>query len=176
MASTVMELIKEIDSTRSQRSSSAKDEVRVMTEMLNDSEFVVGVYNKTGLVSEYCPHDDAHAMVANIIKGATKMPHKEAEQLSAEYEFTKSDAQTFINIGKEFINTYVKTGRKLPLGGREDSNISLSRKIKEARSNNFPKKVGVNDDGSDKYEICGDGTIPAHASLRVHSSCPPWLK
>lgn len=176
MANTVMELVKEIDETRSQRSASAKDEVRVMRAMLNDSEFVVDVYGKGGVIGQYCPYDDARAMVANIIKGTTKINTKEAELLADNYEFTKQDANTFINISKEFVNTYVETGRKLPLGGRERSNISLSKKVKEERSNNFPKKVGVNDDGSDKYESCGEGIIPAHNSLRVHSSCPPWLK
>ena len=176
MASKVLELVKEIDETRSQRSASAKDELRVMRAMLNDPEFIVDVYGKSGVIGQYSPYEDAHNMAANIIKGATKMSTKEAEHLASTYEFTKQDAAAFINISKEFINTYVETGRKLPLGGRERSNISLSKKVKEERSNNFPKKVGVNNDGSDKYETCGEGTIPSHNSLRVHSSCPPWLK
>ena len=176
MASTVMELVKEINETRTQRSASSKDELRVMQAMLNDPEFVVDVYGKGGVIGQYCPCEDAHAMAANIIKGAAKVSSKEAEHLAENYEFTKQDANTFINISKEFINTYVETGRKLPLGGRETSNIALSKKIKKERSNNFPKKVGVNDDGSDRYESCGEGTIPTHDSLRVHSSCPPWLK
>ena len=176
MASTVMELVKEINETRTQTSASAKDELRVMQAMLNDSDFVVAVYGKTGVIGQYCPCDDAHNMAANIIKGATKISTKEAELLAENYEFTKSDASTLVNISKEFINTYVETGRKLPLGGREKSNVALSKKVKAERSNNFPKKVGVNNDGTDKYESCGEGVIPAHNSLRVHSSCPPWLK
>lgn len=176
MSSTVMELVKEINETRTQTSASNKDELKVMQAMLNDPDFVVDVYGKSGVIGQYCPYDDAHNMAANIIKGAAKISTKEAEHLAESYEFTKSDANTFINISKEFINTYVETGRKLPLGGREKSNIALSKKVKGERSNNFPKKVGVNDDGSDKYESCGEGIIPAHNSLRVHSSCPPWLK
>ena len=176
MANTVMELVKEINETRSQTSASAKDELRVMQAMLNDPEFVVDVYGKTGVIDQYCPYDDARGLVASIVKGATKITTKEAEHLAESYEFSKSDATTFVNISKEFINTYVETGRKLPLGGREKSNIALSKKVKGERSNNFPKKVGVNDDGTDKYESCGEGIIPAHNSLRVHSSCPAWLK
>lgn len=176
MASTVRELVKEIDRTRSQTSASAKDEQRVMKEMLNDPEFVVDVYAKSGVVGQYCPCEDAHDMVANIIKGAAKISTKEAEHLAKDYEFTNKDATTMVNISKEFINTYMETGRKLPLGGRETSNISISKKVKAERSNNFPKKVGVNDDGTDKYETVGDGTIPSHTSLKVYSSCPPWLK
>lgn len=176
MANTVMELIAEINETRTQTSASARDEQRVMRAMLNDPDFVVDVYSKTGVIGQYCPYEDARSMIANVIKGATKITTKEAEHLAENYEFTKSDANTFVNISKEFINTYVETGRKLPLGGRERSNIALSKKVKEERSNNFPKKVGVNDDGTDIYESCGEGTIPSHNSLRVHSSCPPWLK
>lgn len=176
MASTVRELVKEIDRTRSQTSASAKDETRVMKEMLNDPEFVVDVYAKSGVVGQYCPCEDAHSMVANIIKGATKVTTKEAEHLASEYEFTSKDATSMVNISKEFINTYMETGRKLSLGGREKSNISISKKVKAERSNSFPKKVGVNDDGTDKYETCGDGTIPEHNSLRVYASCPSWLK
>ena len=176
MSNTVMELIKEINETRTQTSASAKDELKIMRAILNDPDFVVDVYGKGGVIGQYCPCEDAHAMAANIIKGATKISTKEAEHLAENYEFTKQDANTFINISKEFINTYVETGRKLPLGGREKSNIALSKKVKGERSNNFPKKVGVNDDGSDRYETCGEGTIPTHNSLRVHSSCPSWLK
>jgi hypothetical protein len=176
MSNTVIDLVTEINNTRSQTSASAKDEIRVMRAMLNDPDFVVDVYGKSGVEGQYCPYDDAHNMAANIIKGATRMSTKEAEHLAANYEFTKQDACTFIDISKEFINTYIETGRKLPLGGRERSNISISKKVKEERTNNFPKKVGVNDDGTDKYETCGEGTIPSHGSLRVHSSCPPWLK
>ena len=101
MANTVMELIKEIDETRSQRSASAKDETRVMQAMLNDRNFVVDVYGRNGVIDQYCPSEDAHNMVANIIKGATKVSTKEAELLSDNYEFTKNDASTFVNISKE---------------------------------------------------------------------------
>lgn len=176
MPSTTMELVKEINETRSQTAASAKDEIRVMKSMLNDPEFVVDVYGRSGIIGQYCPCNDAHIMAANIIKGATKMTTKEAEELASSYEFTKQDASILVDLSKEFINTYVETGRKLPLGGREKSNISIAKKIKEERSNSFPKKTGVNADGTDKYETCGDGIIPAHGSLKVYSSCPSWLK
>lgn len=176
MASTVLELVKEINETRSQTSASTKDEVRVMKAMVNDPEFVVDVYGRTGVIGQYNPCEDAHNMAANIIKGAANISAKEANELASQYEFTKQDASTLVNISKEFINTYIETGRKLPLGGRETSNISIAKKVKGERSNSFPKKVGVNDDGTDRYESVGEGMIPSHGSLRVYSSCPPWLK
>lgn len=172
----VTELVKEIDETRTQTSACAKDEIRVMKAMLNDPTFVVDVYGKSGVEGQYSPYEDAHNIVTNILKNAGNISTKEAADLSSRYEFSKQDATAFVNISKEFINTYIETGRKLPLGGRATSNISIAKKVKEERSNNFPKKVGVNDDGTDRYESYGDGIIPAHGSLKVYSSCPSWLK
>ena len=172
---TVKSLIKEINDTRTQTAASIKDEQRVMRAMLNDPTFKVDVYGKNGVEGQYCPYDDSRTMIASIIKDTTHMSNKEAEELAAAYEFGKNEASTMINISKEFINTYIETGRKLPLGGREDSNISIAKKVKEAKINSYPKKVGVNADGTDKYETITEGTIPAHGSLKVYSPAPSWL-
>lgn len=168
-------LIKEINDTRTQTSASAKDEVRVMRAMLNDPSFKVDVWGRSGIEGQYCPYDESRTLVANIIKDATKISAKEAADLANNYNFGKQEASIMVGITKEFINSYIETGRKLPLGGRETSNISIAKKVKEARSNSFPKKVGVNDDGTDRYETVDDGIIPAHGSLKVYSSAPSWL-
>ena len=34
----------------------------------------------------------------------------------------KKEAEKFVNVSKEFVNTYLGTKRKLPLGGREKTN------------------------------------------------------
>lgn len=175
MENTVKELIKEINETKTQISASAKDEVRVMKAMLNDPTFKVDIYGNSGVEGQYCPYDEARMMVANIIKDTTKISSKEAADLANSYEFGKQEANIMIGISKEFINTYIETGRKLPLGGRETSNISIAKKVKEERTNSFPKKVGVNDDGTDRYETVSEGVIPAHGSLKVYSSAPSWL-
>jgi hypothetical protein len=174
-STSVMALVKEINETRTQTSASNKDEIRVMRAMLNDPTFKVDVYSRSGVEGQYCPYEDARTMISNIIRDTTKISSKEATDLAASYEFGKQEAATMIGISKEFINTYIETGRKLPLGGRETSNISIAKKTKEARSNSFPKKVGINDDGSDRYETVDDGVIPAHGSLKVYSSAPSWL-
>lgn len=169
------ELISEIKSNLSQTSSSQKDEVRVMKAMLNDREYKVGVYGKDGLESTYCPADDARQMMAGVLSSAAKIPQSEAEKLMENYEFKKSDATSMINISKEFTNTFVQTGRKLPLGGREKSNISLSIKEVEATTRSYPKKVGINADGSARYEKA-ETKVGAHQSIKVHASCPSWVK
>ena len=123
---TVKQLIDEINTTRTQTSSSIKDETRVMKAMLNDPDFKVDIYGKSGVEGSYCPYEESRTMIANIIKETTKISKQEATALADSYEFGNQEANIMIGISKEFINTYLETGRKLPLGGREDSNISIA--------------------------------------------------
>ena len=115
-------------------------------------------------------------MTASIISSAAKLSKEEARNLAMNHEASKAEAASMVGISKEFINTYIETGRKLPLGGREKSNISIAKKVKEERVGNSPRKVGVNADGTDKYENTPSAPIPEHGSLRVYSSCPSWVK
>lgn len=172
---SVTELVNEINQGRSQTSSSAKDEVRVMKAMLNDKGFEVNVYDKTGVVGTYCPAKDARSMIANVISATAKIPSAEAEQLAENYEFKRSDANSFIGISKEFVNTFIQTGRKLPLGGRETSNISLSVKHVAETTKPYPVKVGINEDGTARFTK-GQAPIKAHDSIKVFAPCPPWVK
>lgn len=176
MSTTVKQLVADINQARTQTSSSVKDEIRVMKAMLNDPTFKVDIWSKDGIEGQYCPYDEARTMVANIIKDTTKISNNEATDLASSYEFGNQEASIMIGISKEFINTYIETGRKLPLGGRETSDIAIAKKVKEAHTNSYPKKVGVNEDGTDKYETVDDGVIPEHGSLKVYSPTPSWLK
>lgn len=177
MSTTVKDLIKEINNNRTNASSNVKDEQRVMQAMLNDKDYKVDVYKSTGVVGTYCPYEESRRMLTNVIKDTTKIGAKEAAELAENYEFGRAESEIMVGISKEFVNTYVETGRKLPLGGREKSNIALEKKVKEARANTYPKKVGVDANGKDIYENVNDGTvIPAHGTLKVHAGCPAWLK
>lgn len=173
---SMQEVIKDIQDNRTQISASVADEERVMRAMLNDPSYKVGVYDRNGVVEEYCPHDDAREMLTSIISGAAKIDRSEAKQLADEYKFKKSESESMIRIGKEFTNTYLKTGRKLPFGKREKHDVSLSiRRIEEGTERTYPTKVGVNEDGTSRY---GNGTIsmPEHESWRVHGGCPEHLR
>ena len=161
---TVKGLLDEISSGLSQVSSSKKDEVRVMQAMLSDPSYEVNVYSKEGVVGTYNPTNDFRHMCASVISNAAKVPMAEAEQLMTDYSVKKSEAESMVNVSKEFVNTFIQTGRKLPLGAREKSDVSLSI-----------KKVGVNDDGTDRYSKTAT-TIPAHESVRVYAPCPSWVK
>lgn len=172
---TVKDLINEISTGLSQTSSSNRDEVRIMQAMLNDTDYQVSVYSKDGVVGEICPAIDFRNMCASVMSNAAKIPMAEANQLMADYSVRKSEAEAMVDISKEFINTYLQTGRKLPLGAREMSDISLSIKHNPASIRTYPMKVGVNEDGSDRYAKYPT-TIPAYDTIKVHGSCPPWVK
>lgn len=171
----VNELVKEIREGLTQTSASQKDEVRVMQAMLNDTEYEVGIYGKDGLKEKYSPAKDFRKMTASIVASTTKVSKDEAEQLVSKHEVTKNEAQIMVDISKEFTNTYLATGRKLPLGGREKSNFALSVKEVEESVKTYPKKTGINEDGSVRYET-GKKSIPAHTSIKAYGSCPIWVK
>ena len=171
----VKDLLTEIKTGLSQTSSSQKDEIRVMKAMLNDRDYKVDVYGKNGVESTYCPAEDARSVVASVIASATKISGPEAEVIANNYEFKKSEAASMINISKEFVNTYLQTGRKLPLGGREKSNVALAIKEVDEITRLYPKKTGVNSDGSGRYDKA-PAKIKAHQSVRVYGPCPEWVK
>ena len=171
----VKELVSKIDNDKTQAGASAKDEVQVMRAMLNDKNYKVDVYSKNGKEGEYCPRESAESIAANILKGAAKITGAEAVELASNYEFSKSDAEEAIKLSKEFINTYTQTGRKINLGGREKSNVSLKLKHKEASTTSFPRKTGVDSAGKPIYEKA-QVNIPAYDALSVSASAPEWLK
>ena len=157
----------EVTDNVSQQSASKKDEITIMKAMLNDPNFTVGIYDKTGKVGEYCPSADARKMITNVVSTTTRISGKEAAELVDNYEFTKADATSFINISKEFINTYLQTGRKLPLGGRQFSNVELMQKNIQERITGVPSK-----DSKERK----DTFVPAHVGIRASNPCPVWLK
>ena len=174
MSNSVEKMVKEIRDNLSQVSSSQKDEVMVMQAMLNDPTYKVGVYKKNGLDHTYCPAEEAREMVGRIIASTTKVGSQEAKVLGENYQFTKADASAMIGISKEFVNTYLQTGRKLPMGGRENSDSSLELKTVEAKKSGFPKKMGVGADGKPIYKI-EQTEVPAHTGIKSSSPCPSWI-
>lgn len=172
---TVNGLLEEISTGLSQVSSSRKDEIRVMQAMLSDPSYEVSIYGKDGIEGTYNPTKDFRDMGARIITSAANVPFTEAAMLMEDYSVSKAEATSMINLSKEFVNTFLKTGRKLPLGAREKSDVSLSLKKVDASTRLYPQKVGVNEDGTDRYSKTPT-TIPAHESVRVHAPCPTWVK
>jgi hypothetical protein len=170
----VQNLIDEIKSNLTQKSSSRKDEVRVMKAMLNDTTYKVDVYDKSGKCGEYCPAESAKQLVASVLQNSAGISNTEADALAKGYEFSSQDAENMIGISKEFVNTYVHTGRKIAMGGREKSNISLELKEVEATSRPYPKVVGIDSNGKKIYGR-GMSKIGAYEGLKVNAPCPAWI-
>lgn len=170
----VQNLINEIKDNLTQKSSSKKDEVRVMKAMLNDTSYKVAVYDKSGKTGEYCPAESAKQIVSSVLQHSAGISNTEADALAVNYEFETSEAENMVNISKEFINSYVHTGRKINMGGREKSNVSIELKEIEASSRPFPKVVGIDNNGKKIYGR-GMSKVGAYESLRITAPCPTWI-
>jgi hypothetical protein len=141
-----------------------------MKAMLNDPSYEVSVYNKTGCIGVYNPSKELRKMMSGIISNTTGVQTNEAKRLMDNYEFSTNDAKTMISFSKEYINSYMHTGRKLPLGGREKMGVSLS--LKEVPTQQ--KKLPANGIAGAK----GDTTIiiPEHETIKVSGGCPVWQR
>ena len=166
----VTELIQGIKESVKQKSASSKDEIAVMQGMLNDAEYLVDVYNASGVVGQYCPREDATKMIGSVIASATKVSKDEAAALADAHQFNKAEAASMVGISKEFINTYAQTGRKINLGGRATSNVSLIPKDVEAGVCRYPSKQ------ADGTTITAEKQVPAYSTIKVKGSCPAWVK
>lgn len=171
---TVVDLLRDIQDTHKQVSSSCKDEVRVMQSMLNDTSYEVDIYSSAGKVGTFSPAKEFREMQTNIVSSVAKISKEESKKLVDNYAVTKSDASAMVGISKEFVNTYLETGRKLPFGGREKSNYSLSMKKVPETIKKYRNKV-TNPDGTVDW-VPGEKTIPPHNGLKSKSSCPSWVK
>ena len=158
-------------------SSSKKDEIRVMKEMLNDKEYEVGVYTNKGKVDTYNPSKDARDMIANILTNVTKINMAEAEEIASNYVFSSKEAKSMVSLSKEFINTYLETGRTLNLGGRETFNTQLKMIHVDEKERTRPvlDKETFDKTGEKIYERV-NYKISEHDSIKAKSSCPKWLK
>lgn len=168
---TVQEIISQLQNAKT-TTSSKKDELRVMRAMLNDTNYKVAAYNSSGEVSFICPSEIIRNTCASVMAGVTKMSMAEANHLMARHEFKRSEAENMIEFSKEFVNTYLESGRKLAFGGRERSNVAISKVHKEACYRKFPKREIV--DGKEQYNN-GKTWTPAHDTFKVHTKVPTWF-
>ena len=109
-------------------------------------------------------------MSASVITSTDKSNKEEAAILGSDHEFSKSEAGTCVNGGKEFFNTYLQTVRKINLGGRETTSTSLIAKDIEAGVCRYPSK---DENGA---SITAEKDVPAYTAVKAKSSCPAWVK
>ena len=162
------EVIAAVRDSVSQHSASRKDEITVMKAIINDPDYSVDVYDKDGKSEEYQPAKEFRRVISNAVAATTKIPTKEAVELVNSYEFSKSDAAALVGLSKEFVHSYLQTGRKLPIGGRITSNVELVWKKFPERTAGVPARAGETDRSTT--------VIPAHEGIKVSNPCPPWVK
>lgn len=167
---SVTQLIQDIKTNLKQAGASQKDEQRVMREMLNDREYQVGIYDKSGQTGTFCPAETARTMVSSIITATTKVSNAEASQLANAYDFGNKEAQTMVDISKAYVNTYLQTGRKLPLGGTPTSMTDLVMVNVPAGTTSYPCQ---NPDGTWGTKT---NEVPAYDKIKSISPCPNYLK
>jgi hypothetical protein len=179
---SVKDLINEINDSRqpsnggtTYETKSQKDELAVMKAMLNDKDYVVDVYGPNGVEGQYCPATAIRETLTSVVTNTTGISEIEAKGVIDNYEFKSSEAKGLIDLSKEFVNTYLQTGRKLPLGGREKSNVSMIRKVIPAGMVKYPVKVGEDSNGR---SICQheETYVDGYQSIRVYGPCPSWIK
>ena len=166
---SVKDLVSSIKGDLRQSSASSKDEIAVMTAMLNDTTFVVDELGKDGeVVTSYCPAKVARELSASIVKGVTKMSIAEANELVEDYTFTKKEAGAMVKLSKEFVNTYLDTGRKINFGDREGKSLSLVQKDRTETVCTYPKRTGIDSSGKPIYQL-STSTIPGYKEVKANS-------
>lgn len=135
------ELIKSIIEKTNQTAINKTDEVELMQCMLNDKDFKVAIYDRNkGYLGSRSPRCDAISIAVDTLAGATGMSTVEAYALTEDYEFTKRDASRFINIGKDFISTYLQTGRKMNLVSEPRCEATVNLRYVEEHDKNVPDR------------------------------------
>lgn len=184
MGMTVAETISQIKASRQLAdeagkrvydTKSQKNELSVMVAMMNDPSYQVDVYSAGGYQGIYCPAQSIRRVISNSMAAMTGMSRMETDGLVARHEFNNHDAKEMLSFTKEFVHTYLKTGRKLPLGGREMSNVSLKLKQVPAGFVSYPVKVGEDSEG---HAICEskNAYVGSYETVKVYGPCPAWRK
>lgn len=134
-------LINSIRNSTTQLGANRIDEVSVMTCMLNDKDFRVGIYDKSdGYIGSRCPANEATMFVKNIIQNATGLDSKDSLHLAESYKFTKKDATFMLSNMRDFMDTYMRTGRKFNILQNESSEASIYTKEVPAINKKVPDK------------------------------------
>lgn len=166
--SELEQLVYDIRKSTSQVAINKVDEVRVMTSMLNDPDFSLGVYDKTqGYIGQRSPHQEAVKFVKNIISGATGLDSKDSMHLAENYEFTKRDSNFLLTNMRDFLTVYVSTGRKIGLIQSADIDASVFTKEIKASEKLVPDKD--NPGSTKKVPTSG------YTKLVSSSKCPRYL-
>lgn len=166
--SELEQLVYDIRKSTSQVSVNKVDEIRVMTSMLNDKDFSLGVYDKTqGYIGQRSPHNEAVKFVKNVISGATGLDNKDSMHLAENYQFTKKDANFLLSNMRDFLTVYTGTGRKINVIQSATIDASLFTKEIKASEKLVPDKD--NPGATKKVPTSG------YTKLVSSSKCPKYI-
>lgn len=166
--SELEQLVYDIRKSTLQVSVNKVDEVRVMTSMLNDKDFTLGVYDKTqGYMGQKSPHNEAVKFVKNVISGATGLDNKDSMHLAENYQFTKKDANFLLSNMRDFLTVYTGTGRKINVIQSATIDASLFTKEIKASEKLVPDKD--NPGATKKVPTSG------YTKLVSSSKCPKYI-
>ena len=174
MSQNVKDTISEIKANVKQHSASIKDEVSVMQALMNDRDYEVEVFKKNGNNTTFAPGREFRGMISDVMSSAAKINKDEAAQLINDYDFKRSQAETMVDMTKEYIYAYTSTGRKFKLGGRADANVSLVRKDYEPGMRRYPTKIGEDANGNAIMGV-GEVWVDSYSGIKASSPCPPWV-
>lgn len=169
MKSELETIIAEIKDSAKQISINKIDEVKVMKSMINDKNFKIAIYDRNeGYIGDKCPAEEASQFIANVIQGATGLDAKDSKHLADNYEFTKKDAVYLVNNAKDFMEVYMRTGRKLNIIQNNTGEASIYAREIPAGVKNIPAKPG-------SPEIKQIST-PAYTKIVSISKSPKYVK
>lgn len=160
-------LVREIRKSTMQISINRVDEVRVMTCMLNDPQFTLGVYDKNqGYIGQKSPREGAVKFVKNIVAGTTGLDQRDSLHLAEHYQFTKKDANFLLDNMRDFIRVYTTTGRKLNVMQTATSESCIfTREVKDGY-----KSIPDKDNPGKTKEVFTNG----YTKLISASKCPKY--
>lgn len=170
----VLQTVETIKATRKQRSVSHRDEIAVAQEFLNNPDYVMDVYKKgAGKVGTFCPRDTFNKMNAMMIGTVAHVKPEEAAAMAAGYKVTKVGAECFVDLTKNYMNTYLDTGRKFALPGTAEHCFAFAIKEVDEGIKKYPATVASKDG---KTYSTVEKKVPAHISIRAWGSCPDYIK
>lgn len=153
---------------------SQKDEVSVMRSMLNDKNHNIDLYDNESCNRLFCVSIETKDMVSKIISTQCDIPFDQAKRMVDDYEFDNEDAQTMIDISKQFVSTYLTTGRKLAFDSTRNTEIALSEKHVPEHTVFHPVKINHKDGSSET--IIRETKVSAYDQVKAYSRCPTWKR
>jgi hypothetical protein len=172
---TVQETIDKIKSDKNiYTTSSQKDEVSVMRAMLNDDTYHIDLYNNKGCDRLYNMALETKDMISKVVSSQCNISLDQAKRMVNGYEFDNEDAKTMISASKNFVTTYLKTGRKLAFDATRDTEIALSQKHVPEHTVFHPVKINHSDGSSET--VIRETKVGAYEQVKAYSKCPTWRR